>query len=84
MPQQPKQIRSRGFNQFRKSVRDKQYMAKSVANCKSCKYLDGDEVCTNSNVSKFDMIEEENKTYCNFWKGYDYDNGRRKKDPFDW
>ena len=81
---QNRQVRSRGFNQFRKNVRDKQYIAKSVANCKSCRYLDDEGVCGNPSVSKFDLIEEEHKTYCNFWKGFEYDNGRRKKDPFDW
>ena len=76
--------RRRGFNAFRKQVRDKSMMARNVANCKSCKYLNSDDVCTNSNVTQYDLVEEENRTFCNYWQGYEYDNGRRSKDPFDW
>mgnify|MGYP001232325641 CR=1 FL=1 len=73
----------RGFNQFSKIVRDKATVAKQVANCKSCIYFDTEENCTNSNTSQYDMVTEEHRTYCCYWKGEAYDNGRRKKD-FDW
>ena len=78
-----KKIRSRGFNQFRKLVRDKPSTAKYVANCQSCKFLNANDECTNNNVTQYDIVEEEGKTFCAFWKGFEYDNGRRKKD-FDW
>jgi hypothetical protein len=70
--------RKRGFNQFRKQVRDKAHMSRNVANCKSCKFFNSDEECTNPNVTEFDMVKEESRTYCTFWKGFEYDNGRSK------
>ena len=78
-----KRVRARGFNQFRKVVRDKAGTARAVANCKSCQYLNANDECTNPNVSKYDIVEEDNKMYCVYWRGYDYDNGRAKKDS-DW
>lgn len=72
--------RKRGFNQFRKTVRDKPSSAKYMADCKSCKFLNQNDECTNSNVTSYDMVTTEEKTYCTFWKGFDYDNGRKQKD----
>lgn len=74
--------RKRGFNQFRKQVRDKSTTARQVANCKSCKFFNAKEECTNSNVTSFDMVQEEHRTYCTFWKGFEYDNGRKDKDEW--
>lgn len=76
--------RRRGFNAFRKQVRDKQTTARVVANCQSCKFLNHEDECTNNNVTEYDMVHADNKTYCNYWQGFEYENGRRKKDPFDW
>lgn len=75
--------RKRGFNQFRKQVRDKQGTARVVANCQSCQFFNADEECTNGQVTKYDMVYEDSKTYCNFWQGYGYDNGRKKVES-DW
>lgn len=70
--------RQRGFNQFAKKVRDKSRVARSVANCKSCMYLNENDVCTNNGVTSYDMVVEETRTYCTFWKGIEYNNGRKK------
>jgi hypothetical protein len=72
--------RKRGFNQFRKQVRDKKGTARQVANCLSCKFYTKEEECNNPNVTEFDMVYEDHRTFCTFWKGFEYDNGRRKDD----
>lgn len=74
--------RRRGFNQFRKQVRDKPQGMRQVANCLSCKFLDSEGECGNPNVTSYDMVYEGTKQYCSFFKTYDYDNGRKPKD--DW
>lgn len=71
--------RKRGFNQFNKDVRDKPSMAKAIANCESCQYLDADGECTNLTVSEYDMVRDGTKTYCSFWRGFEFNNGRKKK-----
>lgn len=75
--------RKRGFNSFRKTVRDKPTTSRHVANCMSCKFFNSDSECTNPNVTQYDMVVEDHKTYCSFWTGYEYNNGRTKKDD-DW
>jgi hypothetical protein len=72
--------RKRGFNSFRKQVRDKSNMGRQIANCQSCQFLNRNDECNNPNVTEYDMVREENKTYCTFFRGFDYENGRRKKD----
>lgn len=71
--------RKRGFNAFRKQVRDKPMKMRQVQNCLSCRFLDDNKECGNPNVTSYDMVYEEHKTYCTFWRGYEYDNGRREK-----
>lgn len=68
-----------GFNQFRKTVRDKPALTRNVANCLSCKFLNHEGECTNSNVTLYDMVQEDHRKYCSFWSSYDYDNGRKNK-----
>lgn len=75
--------RRRGFNAFRKQVRDKPSTTRHVANCVSCQFFNKDEECVNPNVTAYDMVYEPHKTYCSFYRGYDYDNGRQKKED-DW
>jgi hypothetical protein len=72
--------RKRGFNQFRKQVRDKSGTARQVANCQSCQFLNRNDECSNPNVTEFDMVKEAHKTYCTFWRGFEYENGRKKDD----
>lgn len=75
--------RRRGFNQFRKTIRDSSLKARLVADCKSCKFFNSKDECTNGEVTSFDMVQDGNKTYCTFWQGFDYDNGRKKQDRDD-
>lgn len=72
--------RRRGFNAFRKTVRDNPSRARLIADCKSCRFLNHNDECTNPSVTEFDMVIEGSKVYCTFWQGYEYDNGRKKKD----
>ncbi|AEZ50492.1 hypothetical protein F400_gp045 [Bacillus phage BCD7] len=74
--------RKRGFNQFSKHLRDSPSKAKHVANCQSCVFFNDDDECENTSVTEWDLVKEENRTYCVFWQGYAYDNGRKKKDSF--
>jgi hypothetical protein len=62
----------RGFKAFRNTYKDDARALKRLRNCDTCKfqYQDEDtreEVCHNNNVTKFDMVQEENKTYCTYW-----------------
>jgi lipopolysaccharide biosynthesis regulator YciM len=72
--------RKRGFNQFRKVVRDKN-KGRFIASCKSCKFFNSDDVCTNPSVTEWDMVTptDGGDPHCTFWMGLDYDNGRKKK-----
>lgn len=72
--------RRRGFNQFNKTLRDNHTRAKFAANCLSCRHYNSNDECTNSGVTEFDIVREESRTYCTFWQGYEYDNGRKKKE----
>lgn len=38
----------------------------NIASCDSCIYFHND--CRNPNVTEFDIIETDDKIYCNFWK----------------
>jgi hypothetical protein len=72
--------RKRGFNAYRKTIRDSPNKGRLVADCKSCRHLNSNDECTNNNVTAYDMVTEGDKTYCSFWQGFEYDNGRKKKD----
>lgn len=75
----------RGFNRYNKLMRDKPGIAKHVANCKSCRFSDGEGNCNNNGVTEFDMVYEEHRTFCTFWKAPHFDNGRKDqaKDPWE-
>ena len=46
-----------------------------IASCYSCIYFH-EEDCHNPNVTEFDMIETEDKLYCNFWKNSYWEEDR--------
>ena len=60
---------TKGFKKVRELVSER---GKYVANCNSCRMFyqgedDAEECCHNNEVTKFDMVEEENKSFCTFW-----------------
>ena len=68
---------TRGYNDVRDRVRKG---SKYTMSCYNCEYFyqteeDDEEVCQNTNVSKYDMVMTENNIFCNFWKMCD----RRRK-----
>ena len=61
----------RGFGGLKKQLEGK---GNYVADCKSCYYFyqdqgEPEEMCHNTNVTKFDMAydEDKNRTFCTFW-----------------
>ena len=62
-------IRS-GEKAFLKILKTKRFTY--IANCNSCiyNYVDkyGEEGCHNSNVTQFDIVEDEGRNYCQFWR----------------
>lgn len=42
-----------------------------ISRCESCKYYDENDICQNSFVTPFDMVTEEGRTFCCFWKPED-------------
>lgn len=66
------------FTRGYKPVRDKlRKGSKYNMSCYNCEYYyqtpeDTEEVCQNTNVSKYDMVITDNKIYCNFWKMCDH------------
>lgn len=60
----------RGFKHFTKHIDGKE---KYIASCTSCADWDDKEGCQNPNVLAYDMIDEDNRTYCNYWR-----TGRRE------
>jgi rubredoxin len=62
----------RGFKAFRNSVKNDRNALRRMRNCKTCKYFypedeSPEEVCHNNSVTKFDMVYDENVTYCTYW-----------------
>lgn len=41
---------------------------KYFARCESCKYFDSSNICSNSQVTSFDIISLEDRCFCVFWK----------------
>lgn len=70
------------FDRGYKTVRDKiRKGSKYTMSCYNCDYYyqtddDTEEVCQNTNVSRYDMVMTDSNIYCNFWKMCDR---RRKK-----
>lgn len=63
----------RGFKAFRDEVKGTQYKLRNIRDCKSCASFfedtEGDEeYCHDSSVTSYDMVNEDNKTYCSFWR----------------
>ena len=63
----------RGFKAFRKEVKDTQYKLKNIRDCRSCNYYYEDtggdeEYCHNNAVTSYDLVNDENKSYCSFWQ----------------
>ena len=61
----------KGFGGLNKHLEGK---GKYVASCNSCNYFyqlkgEPEEICHNTNVTKFDMAydEEKNRVYCTYW-----------------
>lgn len=49
--------------------------AKYIASCASCTHLGTEDICTNNNVTSFDILSVEGRTFCPFWRpeqGKDY------------
>lgn len=57
----------RGFKAFRSNAKSNSGTLKRIRSCKSCKFYDDIELCTNNSVTKFDYIEEDNNSYCCYW-----------------
>lgn len=60
----------RGYKEVRATVNEH---SKYVRTCENCKYFyqaigDNDEVCQNDKVLQFDVIVDENRVYCHYWK----------------
>lgn len=80
----PKPLKRRGgFNEFSRVLRDEPYKARSVARCESCVFFSDKKECQNNNVTEFDIYRDGDVVVCSFWKGVEYDNGRKKKED-DW
>lgn len=47
--------------------------AKYIARCESCRFFD--DVCTNANVTSFDVVEDEDRRFCVFWQPEEAENG---------
>lgn len=59
----------RGFKPFRQKVEKSRNAVDSIKNCKTCKYFNEDDECTNSSVTSFDMVKDPIKKveFCTFW-----------------
>lgn len=59
---------TRGFGKVEEAASK---LGRRNANCKSCYYLmpddEGNEECTNSNVTSFDFVKEDDREYCTYW-----------------
>jgi hypothetical protein len=72
----------RGFNSFRKHV-EKKGNSRYFASCQSCKFHDDEEGCQNNEVTAFDVVKEEGRTYCAYWRGLEAESSRKKKENHD-
>lgn len=52
----------------KKVLRKLQDSSDYIANCYSCRHFSNDNICTNPNVTSFDIIKKEGRTYCYFWE----------------
>lgn len=59
----PGQIK-RGFKPLAEHVDGRQ---KYVADCKSCCFWNENDGCENPNYIPYDLIVEENRSYCIYW-----------------
>lgn len=63
----------RGFKAFRDEVKDTQYKLKNIRDCRCCSFYYEDnnedgEYCHNNSVTSYDLVTDENKNFCSFWK----------------
>lgn len=42
--------------------------ASYIARCESCKHYGADNICTNKNVTSFDITDLEGRVFCSFWQ----------------
>lgn len=77
MKNKKKSITSKGYKELRKvQKRAKSY--RNQRNCVTCRYAIEDEalniICNNNGVLPYDLVEEDNLTYCGYWLPYWYEN----------